>query len=220
MLKVKTPPALVPAEKLEEAKGLSASLLADAMAGFGAMDYRIKPITAGMKVVGTAFTVNPKAGTALPVIAAVALAGEGHILVISGKGDLSNVVLGEIMTLIAQKRAVSGIVVDGLVRDVAAIRATGMPVFAIGALPAAAEKEGPGEINGPVSCGGIAVNPGDLIVGDDDGVVVVPRDNVDGVLATAKAKAAAEAQRIRDIGNGVLMPEWLKKRIAELEQEK
>ncbi len=218
MLKINAAPELLPANLIEEAKQFSTTLLCDAMSGFGAMDYRIKPIVPGMKVAGTAFTVNLKAGTALAVIAAVALASKGHVLVISSKGDAANAVFGDLMAQTAIKSGVEGVVIDGLVRDIAQLKQYSLPLFALGAAPAAAVKDGPGQINSPAACGGITVNPGDLIVGDDDGVVVVPRDRIDDVFAAARAKEAAECKRVQEIENGVLMSEWLKKRIADSEK--
>jgi 4-hydroxy-4-methyl-2-oxoglutarate aldolase len=165
MLNINPPPALLSAETVKEVKCLSTSLLSDSMSGLGVMNYRIKPVAPGMKLAGTAFTVNIKVGNGLAVIASVALIGQGYVLVISGKGDSTKAVFGSLMAKTALKSGIEGVVLDGMVRDIAELREFGVPVFALGAVPAAAEKEGPGEINGSVSCGGIVVNPGDLIVG-------------------------------------------------------
>lgn len=215
MLKINVAPELLPDNIAEEAKQFSTTLLCDAMAGFGAMDYRIKPIMPGMKVVGTAFTVNLKAGTALAVIAAVALASKGYVLIIGGNGDRTNALFGDLMAQTAIKGGIDGVVIDGLVRDIAQLRQDNLPLFAAGATPTAAVKDGSGQINSPAVCGGVAVDPGDLIVGDDDGVVVIPRDLIDDVFAAARAKAAAECKRVQEIEQGILMPEWLRKRIAD-----
>lgn len=100
--------------------------------------------------------------------------------------------------------------------DTADIGASGMPVFAMGSVPAAAEKEGPWEINGLISCGGVAVNPGDLVVGDDDGVVVVPREKIASVVAAAKAKAIHEQKKVLAIAAGEILPDWVKARMNEI----
>lgn len=210
-LKTHAMPLLLSSEMIEEFSQLSTTLISDAMAGTGVMDYKIKSIKPGVKLAGTAFTVDTKEGSALAVIAAVALAQQGHILVISGKGEASNAVIGDMLVKTALKSGISGIVVDGLVRDVSVLRDMDMPLFAIGAVPSAAKKNGHGELNSPIVCGGISVKPGDLIVGDDDGVVVVPSHAMYDVLLAAKAKLASEEQRIQDIDNGLLVPEWLKK---------
>lgn len=209
-LKTNTTPVLISSEIIKEVSNLSTTLLSDAMAGAGVMDFKIKPIKPGVKLAGTAFTVDTKDGNALAIIAAVALAQQGHILVISGKGEAGNAIIGDMLVRTALKSGISGIVVDGLLRDVCELRNMEMPLFAMGAVPAAAEKKGPGELNSPILCGGIAVKPGDLIVGDDDGVVVVPHHAMKEVLLAAKAKLASEEQRIQDINNGLLVPEWLK----------
>lgn len=210
MIRVNPRPEVLSAEIVIEAGGLSASLFCDAQLGFGAMDYRIKPVAPGTKVLGAAFTVNLKAGSGTAVIAAVALAKPGHVLVISGKGSTASAVLGGLLAKTAIKAGVSGIVLDGVVRDINELRASGLPIFALGANPGAAAKEGPGEINTTVSCGDVGVNPGDLVIGDDDGVVVIPRSRIPEAIAAAKAKVAAEKRRIAEIENGLLMPDWLK----------
>jgi 4-hydroxy-4-methyl-2-oxoglutarate aldolase len=211
---------ILPEETIKELKSLSTGLLSDAMSGLGAMNYRIKPIDSNMKFVGTAFTVNLKNGTGPAVMAAVALAGQGYVIVINSNGNSSNAVFGSLIAKTAIKRGIEGVVLDGLVRDTAELKELGLPVFSLGAIPCAAEKEGPIEINVPVSCGGIAVIPGDIVVGDEDGVVVVPRNKVDAVIAAAKAKLNLEIKRMQDIENGLLMPSWLEEKIGEIEFEK
>lgn len=216
MFNINNTPDFLPKEIVLEASRLSTSLLCDSMSGLGAMDYRIKPVAPGMKFAGTAFTVNIKNGNGSAVIASVSMAKNGHVLVISGKGNSSNAVFGDLMARIALKSGINGIVLDGLVRDTAELREVGIPIFALGATPSAAEKEGPGEINSSVSCGGIVVHPGDLIVGDCDGVVVVPRDEIDSVLSVAKSKANAEAQLLHDIENGLFKVDCLKSQVEGL----
>lgn len=219
MITVNEIPELLPTEVVEAAGQLSTSLLADSLMGFGAMDYRIKPIVTGSKVAGTAFTVDVKAGGAPAVIAAVALIKKGYVMVVSGKGNTLNAILGDLLMKTAIKSGISGVVLDGLVRDIAELRELGVPVFALGAVAAAPDKEGAGEINGAISCGGVAVRPGDLIVGDDDGVVVIPRAKVHEAIAAAQAKEASEVSRIQAIENGLLLPDWLKKQLVYVEKQ-
>jgi len=195
VLKVNQSPILVTAETITAVGGYSTTVLSDARAGDGVMDYGIKPIAPGMKVVGTAFTVNIIDGSASGVIRAVAEAGPGYVLVIgSNQGPIEKALLGDLLALTAAEHGITGIVVDGLIRDLDALGAIGLPIFARGAIPAAAGKKGASEINGSIRCGGIQVNPGDLIVGDSDGVVVVPVSEIDSALKTAAAKEAAEIE--------------------------
>jgi 4-hydroxy-4-methyl-2-oxoglutarate aldolase len=205
----------LPVEVIREAIGLSSGLISDAMSGFGVMDSTIKPVAPGMRLSGTAVTVNLRPGSNLALHLAIVLSDPGSVIVVSHKRDSSRAVLGGIMTKAAIKKGVAGIVVDGLVRDISELREFGLPVFARGAIPSAVEREGPGEMNVPISCGGIAVNPGDLILGDDDGIVAVPRSRIETVLNSARAKVTAEAQRVQEIENGKIIPEWLQKKIEE-----
>ena len=209
MIRLNTPPDPLPEAIVRHAGGLSASLLCDAQLGFGAMDHRIKPVACGTRLLGSAFTVNLKVGSGTAVIAAVALAGKGHVLVISGKGNSENAVLGDLLVHTAIRSGVEGIVVDGVVRDVEELRASGLPIFALGANPGAAAKDGPGELNTMISCGGVGVNPGDMVVGDDDGVVVIPRARMNEAIEAARVKEMFEKQRKKEIAGGVLMPTWL-----------
>ena len=202
-------PQLLPETWIQRAKQLTTGLLSDAMGCFGAMDYRIKPVATGMKLAGTAMTVNLRAADNLMLHKAVGLCGKGYVLVADAKGNTTNANWGDLMTRAAIKMQIEGTVVDGVVRDLADLRELGYPLFALGAVPAGVNREGPGEINVPVSCGGVAVNPGDLIFGDDDGVVVVPRDRIEAVLQAAEDKAAGEGQRIREINDGKIEPAWL-----------
>ena len=202
-------PELVPEQWVARAKQLTTGLLSDAMGCFGAMDYRIKPIAAGMKLAGTAMTVNLRAADNLMLHKAIGQCGKGYVLVADAKGNTSNACWGDLMTRAAIRMQIEGAVVDGVVRDLADLRQLGYPVFALGVVPAGVNREGPGEINVPISCGGVVVNPGDLILGDEDGVVVVPRQKIEAVLQAAEAKAAGEESRIREIGEGKIEADWL-----------
>ncbi len=216
MLKINEAPGLPASEMVREAKAYATCQISDVMSGFGAMDYRIKPVCRGMKLAGIAMTANLSPGSCLMSHLAIALSGRGCVLVVNTNGNTSKAVLGDLMARVAVRKGIEGIVVDGLVRDIDGLRRLGWPVFALGAVPAAAVREGHGEINGPISCGGVAVHPGDLILGDDDGVVVVARQNIEAVLQAVKKKAGEEEQRIRDIDDGKIIPEWLEKKMAEL----
>lgn len=209
-------PDLLTPDIIEQAKRLSTGVISDAMSGIGTMSYKIKPVASGMKVVGTAITVNLKSGSNFMLHTAIALAGKGYVLVASGKGNQSVALVGGLMTRAAKRQGVEGFVIDGLARDVAELRELGLPIFCSGTVPAGPEREGAGDINLPIACGRVNVSPGDLIVGDDDGVVVVPRSKINEVLAAAKKKELSEAQRMQEISDNVIVPEWLKKKLQEL----
>jgi regulator of RNase E activity RraA len=140
----------------------------------------------------------------------MALAKPGDVLVIDGKGDESCALLGEIMVSQCMAIGIAGIVVYGAVRDTEAIRALGFPLYAIGANPNGPSKLVPGRINWPVSVGGVTVQPGDLVVADGDGVVVVEPAKVPAVLQLAEKKLADETARLDGIRSGTqLRPTWL-----------
>jgi regulator of RNase E activity RraA len=138
------------------------------------------------------------------------MARPGDILVVDGKGDRTCALMGAIMINACKQLKLGGVVLDAAVRDTLELRDLGFPVFSVGANPNGPTKFVPGRINWPVSCGDIAVNPGDLIVGDADGVVVVEREKAASLLPLAAKKLADETARIADIrANRELRPKWL-----------
>ncbi|MEW9674566.1 RraA family protein, partial [Ammoniphilus sp. 3BR4] len=169
----------------ERAKRLNTTLLTDALGCTGSMDYRIKPVAAGMKVVGTAMTVSLRPGDNLFLHQAIHSGKEGYVLVADGKGHTENAYLGELMAGAAKALGLEGIVIDGLVRDKEALTELNFPIFAKGFIPNGPLKDGPGELNAPISCGGVPVQPGDLIFGDEDGVIVVPREKIEEAIEKA-----------------------------------
>jgi RraA family protein len=149
-------------------------------------------------------------GDNLMIHAAMALARPGDVLVIDGKGDESCALMGEIMVSQCMAIGIAGVIVYGAVRDTEAIRELGFPMYAIGANPNGPSKLVPGRINWPVSVGGVTVQPGDLVVADADGVVVVEPAKVPTVLHLAEQKLADETARLEGIRSGAqLRPAWL-----------
>jgi RraA family protein len=186
------------------------SILADVAGRRGALSSRIAPLSPTMRLAGPALTVDVRPGDNLMIHAAMALAKPGDVLVIDGKGDESCALLGEIMVSQCMAIGIAGIVVYGAVRDTEAIRALGFPLYAIGANPNGPSKLVPGRINWPVSVGGVTVQPGDLVVADGDGVVVVEPAKVPAVLQLAEKKLADETARLDGIRSGTqLRPTWL-----------
>lgn len=199
----------VPAAIVKAARGFQASILADVGGRRGAMGGRIQPLAKSMKLAGPAFTVEVRPGDNLLIHAALVLARPGDVIVVDGKGDLSCALTGALMAAHAQKAGIAGFVIDGAVRDTEECARGGFPIFAAGANPNGALKGAPGRINWPVSLAGTPVNPGDLIVGDADGVVVVPRETAAEIVAAAQAKVDSEAERMQAIGRGELVQGWV-----------
>jgi 4-hydroxy-4-methyl-2-oxoglutarate aldolase len=186
------------------------SILADVAGRRGALSSRIAPLAPGMRIAGTAITVEVRPGDNLMIHAAMAVAKPGDVLVVDGKGDESCALMGEIMVSQCMALGIAGVILYGAVRDTEAIRALGFPMYAIGANPNGPTKLVPGRINWPVSVGGVTVQPGDLVVADADGVVVVEPGKVPAVLDAAKQKLADETARIDGIRSGKqLRPTWL-----------
>jgi 4-hydroxy-4-methyl-2-oxoglutarate aldolase len=198
------------ADTVQAASAHASSILADVAGRRGALDGRIAPLAPGMRLAGPAFTVEVRAGDNLMIHAAMAMARPGDVLVIDGKADTTCALMGSIMINACKKLGLAGVVVDAAIRDTEELRALGFPVFAVGANPNGPTKFVPGRINWPVCCGGVAIAPGDLIVGDADGVVAVERDKAASLLPLAARKVADERQRIDDIVNGRdIRPKWL-----------
>ena len=199
----------VDADIVRRAADLQPAILADVAGRRGALSGRIRPLDPGMRVAGTAFTVEVRPGDNLMIHAAIALARPGDVLVIDGKGDLSAALMGTIMMTACRKLGIAGVVMDGAARDTIEIIEMGYPVFAAGTNPNGPTKNVPGRIGHPVSVGGVTVNPGDFIIGDADGVVVVEREKIEGLLPAAEKKVRDEAARIAAIESGDTEAKWL-----------
>jgi len=202
--------ARIAPEIVRKASGFAASILADVAGRRGTLDGRVQPLAPSMRLAGPAFTIEVRHGDNLMIHAAMTMAKPGDILVIDGKGDRTCALMGSIMINACKKLALGGVVIDGAVRDTEELRELGFPVYAVCANPNGPTKFVPGRINWPISCGGISLHPGDLLVGDADGVVVVERQKAASLLDDAAKKVADERKRIADIVAGKnLRPGWL-----------
>ncbi|WP_366656212.1 RraA family protein [Fodinicurvata sp. EGI_FJ10296] len=189
--------------------------IGDAMGRCNIMDPEIKPLDPSIRVAGHAVTVSVRNGDNLMVHAAIMVAEPGDIIVIDGQGDVSFGIIGDLIVRAAHKKGIGGVVVDGACRDAEDIRRCGFPMFPRGINPRGGTRSGPGEINVPVACGGLIVNPGDVIVGDGDGVAVVPGARATEIAAAAQAKADQEKDRMAEIDGGGLYPAWLEDALRE-----
>ncbi len=202
--------ARLDAATVQAASAYASSILADVAGRRGAMDGRIAALSPAMRVCGPAFTIEVRPGDNLMIHAAMAMARPGDVLVIDGKADRSCALMGSIMLNACKKLGLAGVVLDASIRDTEELVELGFPVWSVGANPNGPTKFVPGRINWPVSCGGVTVHPGDLIVGDADGITVVEREKAASLLPLAARKVADERQRITDItGGGAIRPQWL-----------
>lgn len=194
---------------VRQAGEFQAAILADVAGRRGAMHGRIAALRPDMKLAGTALTVDVRPGDNLMIHAAIALARPGDVLVIDGKGDRTSALMGTIMMTACRQLGLAGVIIDGAARDSLEIEEMGFPVFCVGTNPNGPTKNVPGRIGHPVSCGGVTVRSGDLVVADADGVVVVERERVEALLPLARKKVQDEAARIAQIKDGNASAPWL-----------
>lgn len=204
-----------PAELLERFRGAQTSHLVDAMEGRGALDWRIKPLDpANASFVGPALTAFAYPADVVGVMGALAEARAGDVVVVANDGYLGTAVLGDLVAGMMKNKGVAAFVTEGLARDKAGILATGLPVFCAGVVPTSPASNGPGTVGAPITCGGIHVRPGDIVVGDADGVVVVALDRAEAVLESLDAVRAAEAKAVADVEGGATESEKVRRIMA------
>lgn len=203
-------------DQIARAKEIASTILADVAGRRGAVDGRIKPVSSTMRVCGPALTVEVRPGDNLMIHAALVLARPGDVIVVDGKADTTCALMGELMCTHAAAAGVAGVVIDAAVRDVAQLKITPFPVFACGSNPNGPTKRIGGRIGHAISVGGVAVEAGDLVVGDEDGVVIIPKADVEQVLTDGLKKVAAEHKRLEDIAAGRLIYGWLEGTLKEV----
>lgn len=183
-------------------KGIPSSNIGDCVRKMTCMFGGIRPFNKH-NLLGTAFTVKVPSGDNLAAQVALDYARPGDIIVIDGAGYTDRALVGGMMLTYAEMRGLGGFVVNGAVRDIDDIRSSPLPVFAKAVTPLGPYREGPGEVNVPVVCGGQVVMPGDILVGDADGVVVIPRRDAQELLEAAKRNLAGEQKEIQQMKEGI-----------------
>jgi 4-hydroxy-4-methyl-2-oxoglutarate aldolase len=195
--------ALTP-ELLAELAALGPAMLYEAQGRTGALDPELKPLHPSARLAGPALTVAAEPGDNLIVHFALSRARPGDVLVVDAKAYTGAGAWGDILTLAAQERGVAGLVIDGAVRDANAIIEMGFPVFSRGICIRSAGKRRTGEVGTSISCGGVRIEPDDILVGDRDGLVKVARRELDVTLDAARGRAKAENQLRQAIRDGKL----------------
>lgn len=181
---------------------LPVPVIGDALGRFGCMHSSIKPLSDTMRLAGPALTVQTYRADNLMCHVALEMAHPGDILVVDACAFRETGLWGSLMTAMARKKSLGGLVVDGGVRDKLEIVEMGFPVFAAGVSPMGGFKDSPGSVNVPVACGGVSVSPGDVVVGDADGVVVVPAAMAEAVAEAAENVVRKEETLARKIQDG------------------
>ena len=207
-------PRRAPAALVKQFRNVVVAHLSDCMNRLPGADG-LNPMHKGGQMLGVALTVRVPPGDNLMVHKAIDIALPGDVIVVDAGGDLSQAIIGEIMSTLAAKRGLAGMVIDGAIRDSGALANAKFPVYARGVTHRGPYKNGPGEINVPVSIGGMVVCPGDIIVGDDDGVVAVSPEIAAVVLKAAKAKAKEEDAVLAGIRKGKVDRAWVDKSLRE-----
>lgn len=194
--------AAVPSRLIKEIRTIRTSLLSDALGKGGAMDHDMQCRSANCRMAGPAVTVRVHTADILMVGITLSHCPKGSVLVIDGQGELNTALWGEVTTLAARLKGLQGVVIDGAIRDLYKIRHDKLPVFARGVVPNAGGVQYAGEFQVPVQCGGAIVHPGDWVVGDEDGVVVVPQDRLESVIEAAKRLAVVEKKIEDEVAKG------------------
>ena len=199
----------VPAHQVQAFQGLPVANISDCMTRMSAAGPRLRPMHRSGHLAGPALTVKTRPGDNLMIHKALTLAVPGDVIVVDAGGDLTNALFGEIMVATAVKLGVAGVVLNGAVRDSEEIGRGQFPLYAAGVTHRGPYKDGPGEINVPIAIDGMVIHPGDLIVGDADGLLCVPYDEVEEILAATRRKMVAEKKTLADIEAGTLDTAWI-----------
>lgn len=190
-------------------RSLPVANVSDCMSRLTAAGPRLRPMHGSGSMTGVALTVKTRPGDNLMLHKAIDMAQAGDVIVVDAGGDLTNSLMGELMLLHAAKRGVAGFVLAGAIRDAEAFVRVNLPTFAMGVTHRGPYKDGPGEINVPISLDGMVVEPGDIVIGDIDGVLCVPIDEAAVILKKTLQKNEAEAKQMKAIAEGTNDRSWV-----------
>lgn len=203
---------------VERFKKLPAANVADTMGRSCALSSQIRLIGNPKETImcGAALTVKARPGDNLMLHKALDMASEGDVIIVSNEGDRTQSLMGEIMAVYAHHcRNVEGIVLDGPIRDIEELSQMDFFLYATGSTPGGPYKEGPGEVNVPISVGNIAVKPGDIVLGDRDGVIIIPRADAASIIDAAEKYAAMDAGKVEAAKNGTSKRQWVEETLAK-----
>jgi RraA family protein len=190
--------------------------VSDCMARMTAAGARLRAMHSGGRMAGPALTVKARPGDNLMIHKALQLAKPGDVIVVDGGGDLTNALIGEIMVGDAVNQGLGGFVINGAIRDAGALREGSFPVFAAGVTHRGPYKDGPGEINVPIAIDGMVIEPGDLMIGDDDGLLCIPFDDVERLLEAAREKQVIETTMVAELKAGTYDRSWVDATLTRL----
>jgi RraA family protein len=205
----------VPDRIVQAFKGLPVANSSDCMTRMTAAGPRLRPMHRSGYLAGPALTVKCRPGDNLMIHKALDIARPGDIVVVDCSGAMSNAVFGDLVANKAVHRGIAGFVIDGLIRDLAGIIETGLPVYARGITPFGPLHRGPGEINTPICCGGIVVNPGDIIKADSTGIAVIPRDYAPEILQRLRDSRERQEAYVTSVKRGDFSNAWVDEQLRE-----
>lgn len=203
-------------ETIEAFRLLPVANISDCMGRLTAGGAGLRPYHKGGVLCGAAITVKTRPGDNLMLYAAMNIAGENDVIVVDGGGELTNALVGEIMLSYAKTRRIAGFVIYGAIRDVAWIAAQDLPVYALGVTHRGPYRDGIGEVNGQIALNGMVINAGDLIIGDEDGVLCVPFAETKAIHAATLKKNAAEVKALAEIAAGKADRSWVEVKLKEM----
>ncbi|MCH7963389.1 MAG: 4-carboxy-4-hydroxy-2-oxoadipate aldolase/oxaloacetate decarboxylase [Bacteroidetes bacterium] len=199
-------------ETIEKLGKFKSAIIGDGMGRRGIMDHGIKPLNPELIMCGSAITVELRPGDNLMLHAALKIAQPGDVIVVNAHGNLSTSCWGELTTRMSIRKGLAGCVIDGALRDSRELASIGFPMFCRGINPCGGGKEGTGQVNMPISCGGVIIHPGDVVVGDADGVVVIPHQIAENAIKWAQHRHEVEKKRFAAIAGEDLegiYPKWV-----------
>lgn len=200
---------------VDEFAKLPASVVSDVMSRHYAAGANLRPMHKSGVLAGAALTVKTRPGDNLMIHKAIEMAEPGDVIVVDAGGDTTNSLMGELMLAHAIRRGVAGFVLNGAIRDAEAFLDRNLPVYALGITHRGPYRDGPGEIGFPIGIGGMVIAPGDLMLGDLDGVVCVASADLDTVLDGAQKKHAAETKQMQETEAGTVDKSWIDKVLAQ-----
>lgn len=217
-LRIMKPARRVAPEVVDRYRNIPAAVISDSMLRLNAGGARLRPMHAGGTVLaGPAYTVKTRPGDNLFVHKAFDLAQPGDIVVVDAGGDLTNAIVGEMMLTHAETRGIAGVVIYGAIRDFGHVRNHPFPVFAAGVTHRGPLHDGPGEINVPIAIEGMVIEPGDLLIGDDDGLVCVPFEQTEVIYPQAAKRLEGENAQRERVRNGTVDRKWIDDCLAKID---
>ena len=218
-LRILPRPRAVGTALVDAFRGLPVANVSDAMARLTAAGARLRPMHDGTPMAGRALTIKAPPGDNLMLHKSIQLAEPGDVIVMDAGGDLTMAIMGEMMLMQFTRKRIAGVVINGAIRDAGYIRGQAVPVFAAGVTHRGPYKNGPGEINVPIAIDGMVVMPGDLMLGDEDGVLCVPYADAETILADTRKKYAAEQAQMANIAAGTHDAGWVDRQLHTMGYE-